>query len=87
MQAYLTLLLLAVQSLTAQAWKCGIGPVSSTISYIIALPSDVMGKVAPVYLGIDRCCIEHDALVDGLHLERKEADRIFCECLASKDSW
>ncbi|KAL6722589.1 hypothetical protein Aduo_017700 [Ancylostoma duodenale] len=79
MQPYLTLLLLAVQSLTAQAWKCGIGPVSSTISYIIALPSDVMG--------IDRCCIEHDALVDGLHLERKEADRIFCECLASKDSW
>ncbi|KAK6766840.1 hypothetical protein RB195_026237 [Necator americanus] len=62
-----------------EGWKCGIGPVSSTISYIIAFPSDITE--------IDKCCIEHDTLVDGLHLPRKEADQIFCECLATKDSW
>ncbi|KHJ77010.1 hypothetical protein OESDEN_23370 [Oesophagostomum dentatum] len=62
-----------------EAWKCGIGPVSGAISYIIALPSDV--------LGVDKCCIEHDALVDGFHLNREDADQIFCQCLASSDSW
>ncbi|VDM77039.1 unnamed protein product [Strongylus vulgaris] len=75
----LTSLLLAMQMIGAEAWKCGIGPVSSALSYIIALPSDVMG--------VDRCCIEHDALIDGLHLDRQEADRIFCQCLSSSNSW
>ncbi|CAJ0609234.1 unnamed protein product [Cylicocyclus nassatus] len=79
MQVRFASLLLAAQIFETEAWKCGIGPVSSAISYMIAFPSDVVG--------VDRCCIEHDALVDGLHLDREEADRIFCQCLESSDSW
>ncbi|KAK5969906.1 hypothetical protein GCK32_019564 [Trichostrongylus colubriformis] len=61
------------------AWQCGIGPISSAISYAIAFPSDSVE--------VDKCCSEHDTLIDNLHMSREEADRLFCQCLATKDRW
>lgn len=72
-------LLLAVHLTRIAAWKCGIGPISGTISYVIALPSDTTG--------VDNCCIEHDTLIDDYHVAREEADRIFCQCLSDKSGW
>ncbi|VDM58669.1 unnamed protein product [Angiostrongylus costaricensis] len=68
-----------VQMKKTDAWNCGIGPVSGAISYLIAFPGDSVG--------VDRCCTEHDALIDDLHVAREEADRVFCQCLASRESW
>ncbi|KAK6032241.1 hypothetical protein OSTOST_01580 [Ostertagia ostertagi] len=79
MRLDLTLLLVSLHIAGTKAWKCGIGPISGAVSYIIAFPSDSVE--------VDKCCAEHDTLIDGLHIPREEADRIFCDCLSSKDRW
>ncbi|CAI4225096.1 unnamed protein product [Auanema sp. JU1783] len=64
---------------TVIAWNCGIGPLSGALSYTLAFPVDLPG--------INRCCVEHDTLIDALHVARHEADRLFCQCLSNYDSW
>ncbi|KJH43700.1 hypothetical protein DICVIV_10279 [Dictyocaulus viviparus] len=61
------------------AWKCGIGPISGAISYVVAIPGNLVG--------VNRCCVEHDDLIDKMHIDRKEADRVFCQCLSDNGSW
>ncbi|KAJ1370718.1 hypothetical protein KIN20_032508 [Parelaphostrongylus tenuis] len=79
MFSYISSLAILVHVEMIDAWNCGIGPVSGAISYLIAVPGD------PV--GVDRCCVEHDTLIDDPQIAREEADRLFCQCLESKESW
>ncbi|VDO40987.1 hypothetical protein V3C99_006922 [Haemonchus contortus] len=79
MRLHLNSLLITLYLSGANAWKCGIGPVSGAVSYIIAFPSDSAG--------VDKCCVDHDTLIDSLHVPRDEADRIFCQCLSDHSRW
>ncbi|VDL63714.1 unnamed protein product [Nippostrongylus brasiliensis] len=79
MQLQYASLLLILRPTLASTWMCGIGPFSGAVAYLIALPTDTAG--------VNRCCIEHDTLIENFQIAREEADRVFCQCLSKTNNW
>ncbi|EFO89842.1 hypothetical protein CRE_07459 [Caenorhabditis remanei] len=83
MRIHLSLILLSFV-VTSYSWECGIGAISSKISWLIAAPFDKRY--------VNSCCKQHDRHYEQYQCGRgyytkEEADDIFCNCLNNSNSW